>query len=101
MAQGLTSDRGIAVMDSAERKLASKQTFLVTITRLRDSLTLIVDSGQRLERAVERNPGVKTSAIESVEQGKDSTLSANVEATKTKDERQLERSRSRTQDYGL
>jgi ATP-dependent exoDNAse (exonuclease V) alpha subunit len=101
MAQGLTSDRGIAVMDSAERKLASKQTFLVTITRLRDSLTLIVDSGERLERAVERNPGVKTSAIESVDQGKDAAKAPTVESTKPKDERQLERSRSRTQDYGL
>ena len=101
MAQGLTSDRGIAVMDSAERKLASKQTFLVTITRLRDSLTLIVDSGERLERAVERNPGVKTSALESVEQIKEGAKAPNAEPAKAKDERQLERSRSRIKDYGL
>jgi ATP-dependent exoDNAse (exonuclease V) alpha subunit len=40
MAQGLTSDRGIAVMDSRERNLSNQQTFLVTITRLRDGLTL-------------------------------------------------------------
>ena len=40
MAQGLTSDRGIAVMDSRERNLANQQTFLVTVTRLRDGLTL-------------------------------------------------------------
>ena len=38
MAQGLTSDRGIAVMDSRERNLANRQTFLVTVTRLRDGL---------------------------------------------------------------
>ena len=36
MAQGLTADRGIAVMDSHERRLLSARNFLVTITRLRD-----------------------------------------------------------------
>jgi ATP-dependent exoDNAse (exonuclease V) alpha subunit len=56
MAQGLTSDRGIAVMDSRERNLANQQTFLVTITRLRDGLTLFVDNADKLEAAVERNP---------------------------------------------
>jgi conjugative relaxase-like TrwC/TraI family protein len=66
MAQGLTSDRGIAVMDSRERNLASQKTFLVTITRLRDGLTLVVDSADRFERAVERNPGEKTSALDTV-----------------------------------
>ena len=66
MAQGLTADRGIAVMDSRERNLANQQTFLVTITRLRDGLTLFVDSARRLEAAVERNPGMKRSALETV-----------------------------------
>mgnify|MGYP003115965124 CR=1 FL=1 len=64
MAQGLTSDRGIAVMNSRERNLSNKQTFLVTITRLRDKLTLIVDNREKLESAVERNDGAKTSALE-------------------------------------
>ena len=64
MAQGLTSDRGIAVMNSRERNLSNKQTFLVTITRLRDSLTLVVDNRDKLEAAVERNDGSKTSALE-------------------------------------
>ncbi len=67
MAQGLTSDRGIAVMDSRERNLANQQTFLVTITRLRDGLTLFVDNADRLEAAVERNPGMKRSALETVD----------------------------------
>lgn len=66
MAQGLTSDRGIAVMDSRERNLANQQTFLVTITRLRDGLTLFVDSPGKLEAAVENNPGMKRSALETV-----------------------------------
>ncbi|GGO93878.1 MobF family relaxase [Stakelama pacifica] len=71
MAQGLTSDRGIAVMDSRERNLANQQTFLVTITRLRDGLTLFVDNVGKLEAAVERNPGMKRSALETVNQLRD------------------------------
>jgi ATP-dependent exoDNAse (exonuclease V) alpha subunit len=67
MAQGLTSDRGIAVMDSRERNLANQQTFLVTITRLRDGLTLFVDNSGKLEATVERNPGMKRSALETVD----------------------------------
>jgi len=66
MAQGLTSDRGIAVMDSRERNLSNQQTFLVTITRLRDGLTLYVDNAIRLERTIERNAGMKLSALETV-----------------------------------
>ncbi|USA60142.1 conjugative relaxase [Qipengyuania citrea] len=71
MAQGLTSDRGIAVMDSRERNLANQQTFLVTITRLRDGLTLFVDNAGKLEASVERNPGMKRSALETVDQLRD------------------------------
>lgn len=67
MAQGLTSDRGIAIMDSRERNLSNQQTFLVTITRLRDGLTLFVDNAAKLEAAVERNPGMKHSALETVD----------------------------------
>jgi conjugative relaxase-like TrwC/TraI family protein len=64
MAQGLTSDRGIAVMDSRERNLANRQTFLVTITRLRDGLTLIADNAEKLGRAIKSNSGEKASALE-------------------------------------
>ena len=64
MAQGLTSDRGIAVMDSRERNLANRQTFLVTVTRLRDGLTLIADNAEALGRAIKSNSGEKASALE-------------------------------------
>ncbi|NCQ22712.1 MAG: relaxase domain-containing protein [Sphingomonadales bacterium] len=64
MAQGLTSDRGIAVMDSRERNLANRQTFLVTVTRLRDGLTLIADNAEKLGRAIKSNSGEKASALE-------------------------------------
>jgi hypothetical protein len=75
MAQGLTSDRGIAVMDSRERNLSNQQTFLVTITRLRDGLTLFVDNAGKLEAAVERNPGMKRSALETVDMLRDAAAS--------------------------
>lgn len=67
MAQGLTSDKGIAVMDSRTRKLLSARNFLVTITRLRDELTLIVDNRDKVEMGIGRNPGDKTSALEVTE----------------------------------
>jgi ATP-dependent exoDNAse (exonuclease V) alpha subunit len=67
MAQGLTSDRGIAVMDSRERNLSNQKTFLVTVTRLRDHLTLVVDNAGKLGAAVARNKGEKASALEVTE----------------------------------
>lgn len=67
MAQGLTSDRGIAVMDSRERNLANRQTFLVTVTRLRDGLTLIADNAEKLGRAIKSNSGEKASALEATQ----------------------------------
>jgi len=67
MAQGLTSDKGIAVMDSRERKLLSGRNFLVTVTRLRDELTLILDNRDKVAVGLERNPGEKTSALEITE----------------------------------
>lgn len=67
MAQGLTSDKGIAVMDSRTRTLLSARNFLVTITRLRDELTLIVDNRDKVEMGIGRNPGDKTSALEVTE----------------------------------
>jgi len=67
MAQGLTSDKGIAVMDSQTRKLLSARNFLVTITRLRDELTLIVDNRDKVAMGIGRNPGDNTSALEVAE----------------------------------
>jgi hypothetical protein len=64
MAQGLTSDRGIAVMDSRERNLSNQKTFLVTVTRLRDHLTLVLDNSQRMTAAIAHNKGEKSSGLE-------------------------------------
>ena len=67
MAQGLTADKGIAVPDSRERRLLSQRNFLVTITRLRDELTLIVDNRDKVGRGIATNLGEKTSATETTE----------------------------------
>ena len=67
MAQGLTADKGIAVLDSRERRLLSQRNFLVTITRLRDELTLIVDNRDKVGRGIATNLGDKTSAAEITE----------------------------------
>ena len=67
MAQGLTADKGIAVLDSRERRLLSQRNFLVTITRLRDELTLIVNNRYKVGRGISTNLGEKTSAAETTE----------------------------------
>ncbi|NNM76376.1 conjugative relaxase [Sphingomonas sp. ID1715] len=102
MAQGLTSDRGIAVMDSRERNLSNQQTFLVTITRLRDGLTLFVDNAGKLEAAVERNPGMKRSALETVDLLRDAAAKGQAKGRSPLPERQPpERDRSLTKPFEI
>lgn len=64
--QGATADSVIAVADSRETNLNTARMFLVNITRPRDDLTIYVDSADRYERNIGRNPGDKTSALESI-----------------------------------
>lgn len=85
MAQGLTSDRGIAVMDSREKNLSNQQTFLVTVTRLRDGLTLYVDNSRKLEAAVERNTGMKRSALETTKMLGDAAARGTGSTNKTRE----------------
>ena len=102
MAQGLTSDRGIAVMDSRERNLSNQQTFLVTITRLRDGLTLFVDNAARLEAAVDRNPGMKRSALETVDLLRDAAATGQAKGRAPMPEREPpERDRSLTKPFEI
>ncbi|MFZ5665753.1 MAG: MobF family relaxase [Pseudomonadota bacterium] len=104
MAQGLTSDRGIAVMDSRERNLANQQTFLVTITRLRDGLTLFVDNPGKLEAAVERNPGMKRSALETVDLLRDAAAKGQARdrvAAPTREPPELDRSITKPFEIGI
>jgi ATP-dependent exoDNAse (exonuclease V) alpha subunit len=64
--QGATADRVIAIADSRETNLATARLFLVNITRPRDDLVLYVDDPARYARNIARNPGEKTSALETL-----------------------------------
>lgn len=64
MAQGITADRGIAAMASHERNLSNQRMFNVTVTRVRDALELFTDDRTKLAAQLDRNPGDKTSALE-------------------------------------
>lgn len=68
VAQGVTAEHGIVVMSARERNLANVRSFLVLVTRIVDNAALVVDDGRRLEAAVMRNPGDKTSALDIVGQ---------------------------------
>lgn len=67
IAQGMTADNGIILMSEKEKMLNSTQSFLVAVTRIADSATLVVDNVKALERDVTRNIGGKTSAIETAQ----------------------------------
>lgn len=66
MAQGVTVDRGIAVMASSERHLSNQRLFNVTVTRVRDALELYTDDRSKLAAGLTRNSGDKTSALETI-----------------------------------
>ena len=70
MAQGVTAERGIAVMSAGEQHLASQRLFNVIVTRVRDGIALFTDDKAALARQLERNPGDKSSALETVGQTK-------------------------------
>lgn len=61
-AQGATSDRGIIAADSREGRLITTSLMRVLATRVRDSVTLVVDDAVRLERVAGRRDGAKTEA---------------------------------------
>jgi hypothetical protein len=66
MAQGVTADKAIGVMHSYESNLSNQRLTNVVVTRVRDDLTMVVDNQEKLERQLDRNPGNKTSALESL-----------------------------------
>jgi hypothetical protein len=92
-------------MDSRERNLSNQQTFLVTVTRLRDHLTLVIDSAAKLEGAVTRNKGEKASALEVTERLRGAAAigsSKGPDAKQARDsERELSRGKTRAVDIGL
>lgn len=65
-AQGMTTDRGIGVMHSAERHLSNQRLTHVMATRVRDDITIFTNDRDQLLRAIAANPGDKASALEHV-----------------------------------
>ncbi|MGF7151942.1 conjugative relaxase-like TrwC/TraI family protein [Sphingomonas zeicaulis] len=68
VAQGMTTSQAIVAMASHERHLANQRLFNVAVTRVRDGLTLVVDNVEKLTRQLNRNPGDKTSSLETTGQ---------------------------------
>ncbi|GGD79283.1 MobF family relaxase [Croceicoccus mobilis] len=66
MAQGMTTDKAIVVMEARDTKLLTRQNFLVSVTRVRDDLTVYVDKADQTQRKLELQSGEKTSALETV-----------------------------------
>jgi len=91
MAQGLTADKAIVVMEAQDTKLLTQQNFLVSITRVRDSLTLIVDKKDSIMRKLSLETGEKTSALEVA--GRD--------AAETQKRREPEKEISKSIDYEM
>jgi hypothetical protein len=65
-AQGMTTDKGIGVMHSAERNLSNERLTHVMATRVREDITVVTDDASQLVRSIERNPGNKMSALEAI-----------------------------------
>mgnify|MGYP001806627767 CR=1 FL=1 len=66
MAQGVTVNKAITVMQSWERNLSNQRLFNVGVTRIRFDLTMVVDNQQKLEMQLNSNPGNNTSSLESL-----------------------------------
>ena len=66
MAQGMTADRAIVVMESRDTKLLTRQNFLVSVTRVRDDLTIFVDKTDKARAKLELQTGEKTSALQAL-----------------------------------
>ena len=65
-AQGMTTDNGIGVMHSAERHLSNQRLTHVMATRVRDDIEIVTNDKDQLLRSIERNPGDKSSALETI-----------------------------------
>jgi ATP-dependent exoDNAse (exonuclease V) alpha subunit len=90
MAQGMTADRAIVVMESRDTKLLTRQNFLVSVTRVRDNLTVYVDEADKTTARLQIQSGDKTSALETTG-----------ETQKQQRDRELQKERTRSFDYGI
>jgi ATP-dependent exoDNAse (exonuclease V) alpha subunit len=88
MAQGMTADRAIVVIESRDTRLLTRQNFLVSVTRARDDLTIYVDKADKALARLEPQTGEKTSALKTI-------------GEVVKDPPELEIQRSRSFDFGI
>ena len=65
-AQGDTRDMAIGEMHSSARHLSNERLALVMMTRVRDDITIVTNDKDRLLAQIGRNPGDKTSALETL-----------------------------------
>lgn len=65
-AQGMTTDKGIGTMNSAELNLSNQRLGHVMATRVREDITIVTNDTQALLRTIDRNPGNKMSALETI-----------------------------------
>jgi len=66
MAQGMTADRALVVMEARDTRLLTRQNFLVSVTRVRDDLTVFVDKADKAKARLELQSGEKTSALQTL-----------------------------------
>ena len=65
-AQGDTRDMAIGEMHSSARHLSNQRLALVMMTRVRDDITIVTNDRDQLLAQIGRNPGDKTSALETL-----------------------------------
>lgn len=82
MAQGMTADRAIVVMEARDTKLLTRQNFLVSVTRVHDDLTIFVDKADKAKARLELQSGEKTSALQTL--GEEVRKPPELEKTRTK-----------------
>lgn len=92
-------------MNSRERNLANQKTYLVTVTRLRDHLTLVVDNASRLGGVMAQNKGDKASALEMTERLRAAALTGSAKGHEaeapSRSREELQREKSRALDIGI
>ena len=65
-AQGTSTDRVIAVLDSGHGALADQATFYVEVTRARDEAVILTDNREQLAETLEERTGLRLTALEAV-----------------------------------
>ena len=65
-AQGTSTDRVIAVLDSGHGALSDQATFYVEVTRARDEAVILTDNREQLAETLEERTGLRMTALEAV-----------------------------------